>query len=114
MGTVTRPEQKIISRAVDGGIVQTPVPCDYSIPAPPAGHTLDPSKVNVLLHPSTSDAGPVPNVISQSECSARGGWYYDNDAAPTEVLLCPTTCAAVTTSFGMAVELEFGCATIVN
>lgn len=54
-------------------------------------------------------------VSGPTACGPVGGWYYDNDAAPTRVLLCPASCTRAQTlvSGGAAsVSVEFGCITI--
>ncbi|HEX4335580.1 MAG TPA: hypothetical protein VH062_06670 [Polyangiaceae bacterium] len=82
-------------------------PCAYPLPAA----QLDPSRINVEYTPSGSNK---PSVISRvpapSDCGpTNGGWYYDNPTAPTEVILCPSTCSAIATS---APTLVSGCATL--
>ena len=52
-----------------------------------------------------------PKYANQAACPAAGnGWYYDNDAAPTKILLCPSTCSMVKNTKGQ-VDVLFGCAT---
>ena len=56
-------------------------------------------------------------VANAAACGPAGGWYYDNDAAPTQVLLCPASCDFAQSSVGPGktgrIEVLFGCATIV-
>jgi hypothetical protein len=49
-----------------------------------------------------------------SNCDpAKGdGWYYDSvppTPAPTKILLCPSTCTAVTAKFGFVIGVTLGC-----
>ena len=88
---------------------------DCSIPIPPApdGMTFERNRINVLIDDGT---GPVTvfKVPSAADCDDRGGWYYDDDAAPTAVVLCPASCARVQPTGGVTtrVDVQFGCATI--
>lgn len=89
--------------------------CEYLIPTPPAGETLDYGKVNVEHTPVGSST---PNTIyyvgSVDKCDAvTGGWYYDVDPAtggtPTKIEICPVTC----TNFDAGqINIALGCATV--
>jgi hypothetical protein len=86
------------------------VGCRYVIPKPPTG-APDFTKVNVQFTPS---AGGAPTLIRKvtdvSGCTAAGGgWYYDSNAAPTQVVLCDSTCAAVNADPGASVSVLLGC-----
>lgn len=80
--------------------------CAYDIPEPPAGETLDLSKVNVRF----SLPGSASELILQSPASAAcsSGWRYSDDQS--QVLLCGDTCDRVSSSTGQ-LSLEFGCNT---
>ena len=47
-------------------------------------------------------------------CTAAGGWYYDNPASPTKIILCPATCDEVKTFNEASIEIVLGCATVVS
>lgn len=89
--------------------------CDIDIPAPPTGMSLDPARVNVNINASGTTTS-LRKVANESACGAQAGWYYDNDAAPTQVLLCPSACAladAVVSGGGEGgVDVQFGCGTL--
>jgi len=91
------------------------VSCDMDIPPPPAGMTLDPALVNVVLFDGTVSTR-VGKVTDMTGCNATsGGWYYDNNAAPVRVVLCPASCATAQTQLrapGSGVQVQFGCASI--
>lgn len=88
--------------------------CDLPIPKPESGE-LDPDAVNVQIV-----ANDVPTVLVKvpgpGSCGPSGGWYYDDDAAPTKVLLCPASCDQAQAAVGPGktgkIEVLFGCATI--
>jgi hypothetical protein len=89
------------------------IACEYLIPEPDSGETIDYEKVNVQYSPGGSaPAEPIYFVPGgAADCGAAGGWYYDNPAAPTKILLCPASCDAVQASQEGAVEVIFGCET---
>ena len=75
---------------------------------------VDPSRVNVFYTPSgATQRVPVPMTQGglPANCSANGGWYYDDPMAPKAIKLCDATCQSLQ---GGRVELEFGCKTIVD
>lgn len=95
------------------------IACEVPIPKPPSG-TLDPSAVNVALDASSSGTKILPKVAGASSCGSQVAWYYDDDAKPTKVLLCPAACAEANAVVkqGSAqsgkLEVLFGCKTIIK
>ena len=90
------------------------LPCAYAIPKERAG-ALDFGKVNVAWKLGGAFEN-LPYVARADRCDARGGWYYDADPAtgtPTQVLLCPSSCARLKADLTAQVELRFGCKTVV-
>jgi hypothetical protein len=90
----------------------TALPCSLAIPK--ATGTIDPKLVNV----KTTSAGGMDTylggVADEAACGADGvGWYYDDPAKPTEVLLCPTSCQTVRAS-AASLDIVFGCATVIK
>jgi len=79
------------------------LPCQYAVPSPDKGGMLDFSKVNVQFTPgSGSGQTEFQKVANAAGCTgAKNLWYYDDPAAPTQILLCPETCSMVS-SDGMA------------
>ncbi len=87
--------------------------CEFSIPTPPDGQALDPTQVNVEFRDDTDTTVEFSHVESPAECAgADDRWYYDDPAAPTAIVLCPQTCAAIQ-GFTMAeISIQFGCPTM--
>jgi hypothetical protein len=84
--------------------------CQYKIPVPQNGN-VNFQQVNVQFTPSGGKAAIVPYVPDKSKCPSSGNaWYYDNASAPTEILLCSTTCGTVST--GGEVDVLTGCQTV--
>lgn len=94
-----------------GAIVGAQVPCTFTIPPPPTGETLDPGLVNVAYLPGGMEPSQkVLRVMTQGDCGPNGGWYYDDNASPTTILLCPATCSVVSADPSAQVDVLFGCA----
>lgn len=89
--------------------------CDFPIPPPPDGATLDPTKVNVIYTPGGGGKPkPLPNVSNLADCMGHPGWYYDNNLAPTEIILCPESCTKVQGDIKAEVNVQFGCKTMIH
>lgn len=105
---VNDPEQTTASFAAALASVRAQsASCDFSLPPPPEGKTLDFNSVNVVL---TDPAGTETIVPYDSSC-LNGGWHYDDRSAPKKVELCAASCAQAQASNGGKVSLAFGCAT---
>lgn len=86
-------------------IKQNALACDYKIPAPPNGETLETGKVNVVYK-----SGSASETISYNQSCAGGtGWKYDDPQKPTRILMCDGSCATVKTAG--SVDVLFGCTT---
>jgi hypothetical protein len=89
--------------------------CTYQIPTPEGG-LPDFDQVNVQYTPG--DGGPpqvIPQVPTQAACPSDGdAWYYDNPAAPTQIILCDVACAKVKADLLGAVDILLGCETIID
>jgi hypothetical protein len=90
------------------------IPCEYSIPKSTTGEKLDYNKVNVGYTDPMGNKHVVYYAEKASNCDpAKGdGWYYDSvppTPAPTKILLCPSTCTAVTAKFGFVIGVTLGC-----
>lgn len=95
-------------RAAIGQIKAAQLGCNYALPAPPDGKSLDVNAVNVDYTP----AGGKPKTLAYSaDCANANGWHYDNAAAPKEVVMCPSSCTTLKSdNTGGKVEIIFGCA----
>jgi von Willebrand factor type A domain len=90
--------------------------CSYLIPAPPAGQMLDYSKVNVEYTPGAGGSPiTIPKVMDKASCPSPGlGWYYDDNAKPTQIILCDDTCKQISADSKAAVNIVLGCGTILK
>jgi hypothetical protein len=94
----------------------TKLKCEYLIPAPPPGETLDYGKVNVEhTPPGAASPTTIFYIADPAACDPMtGGWYYDADPAkggtPTTIIMCPETCDAFSAAGGK-VDIRLGCET---
>ncbi|HEY3233846.1 MAG TPA: hypothetical protein VGJ84_03965 [Polyangiaceae bacterium] len=84
--------------------------CEWNIPEPPQGQLLDPTLVNVQF--TASGVSKILGRIAYaSDCSNYvDAWYYDDQLAPTKILVCPDVCAAFQSATAQQVNIVFGCA----
>lgn len=87
------------------------LPCDYAIPQKVNDGEFSVTEVNVVLTYSGKDPAFLPQVAT---CGDKGGWHYDDPAAPKRIVLCPTTCASLHADFQAKIEIALGCETIIN
>jgi hypothetical protein len=97
-----------ISAAVVSG---SQVACEIEIPAPSGSEMIDPSRVNVTYQAGGMGAADILTQVSSAADCAGGDWYYDDNAAPTKIVLCPTTCSAIQADDMANVKIQLGCST---
>jgi hypothetical protein len=83
------------------------VSCNYDVPLPPPGETLDPSKVNMIY---TEGAGTPWLVLPNTSAECDRGWHYTSPAN-TAIEVCSITCDLIKRDPGARVDLVFGCVT---
>src|SRR6478736_5189520 len=86
--------------------------CTYTIPAPPKGQSLDPSKVNITY---TNSAGTVTTLTQDpagTSCDAGSGWQYSADGKT--INLCGKACNDVKADKNGKLQVLFGCTTVVG
>lgn len=82
--------------------------CEFTIPPPPPGKTLDTGRVNVNY---THGDGKQSTILHDSTGMCAAGWKYDDDTAPTKIVLCGSDCDVVKADQGAKVDVIFGCQT---
>lgn len=99
----------VLFKQLEAAVVNSaPIPCEFDIPAPPAGSTLDPAAVQVVFTSPDGSEEQFPRATSKDQCSDKLGWSYDDADKPTRIELCPAACSAV--EAGGNVNIAFGCA----
>jgi hypothetical protein len=87
--------------------------CEYPIPPPPDGMDFDPDAVNVEFDDGMGGILQIGRVDNPAACAGvSDGWYYDDPAMPTSIVLCPQTCDTIQGFASASVSIKFGCATI--
>lgn len=83
--------------------------CEFKIPSSDEGQ-VNPNLVSVTY--TASDTGleeEIPRVDTGADCGVGEGWYYNDAAHPTRLILCPATCARVEADLEGEVEVLLGC-----
>jgi hypothetical protein len=91
-----------------------PLACQWKIPEPPMGETLDPGYVNVeFIDENVGVPETIYHVDDAADCDPMlGGWYYDDNNAPKNIILCDVSCDKVSAApQGSKINLLFGCKT---
>lgn len=84
--------------------------CEFAVPIASGSQAPDPSKVAVKFTSASAPAKLLTQVTDASKCaSVPDAWFYDDNAKPTRILLCPSTCSAAGTTTGAKVTAELGC-----
>jgi hypothetical protein len=90
------------------------LPCSYLIPEPTMGE-INFEQVNVQYTPDGGSPETLPKVGSAAECPpGQNAWYYDNNANPTQIILCPDTCTNLSAGENGQVNIVLGCDTVVQ
>jgi hypothetical protein len=98
-------------RTAIGKIKASQLTCDYTLPPPPAGKTIDVNAVNV----NYTTGGATKTLPYSASCTDAGGWHYDSVTAPTKIIMCPSICTALQNdTSGGKVDIIFGCGTAVK
>lgn len=94
-------------------IRQAALGCDFAIPPPPNGMQLDADKVNFSYAPKGVGTPKIlPRAKDLADCGSGAGWYYDSNAAPTKIILCPASCSTVEADLSAKVDVLFGCKSV--
>ncbi|MBK8253305.1 MAG: VWA domain-containing protein [Polyangiaceae bacterium] len=70
---------------------------------------FDSTKATLVFTPSMGAPQSLMNVGNSGACGAGDGWYYDDPANPTEIILCPTTCTSVKADVNAKLQLSIDC-----
>lgn len=87
---------------IKGAVVQ----CRFAMPSTDSG-VVDPRRMQVVYRQDAGDQ--VLTFVASPEACAELGYYFDDNEAPTEVALCPETCAALRSARASEVILSVDC-----
>jgi hypothetical protein len=88
--------------------IQGSLGCEYPIPSPGGGQTINYSEVNVEI---TSSKGSQTELMYSADCSNKDGWYYDDPKAPKNIILCSGACQEAESTTDGSMDIVFGCKT---
>jgi hypothetical protein len=84
--------------------------CEFAFPKSTTGQQTDPTRVAVNYTPGGGVKKTLTQVTDASKCaSIPDAWYYDDNANPTKILFCPTTCTAAGADTAGKLEVAVGC-----
>ena len=113
LAALSRIRQTVTKTETKTEITFVPVPCEWKIPDPPDGGTFDKNKVNFRFSSASGPPQGVGFVPSAADCSkVEAGWYYDDPAAPTKIVVCPQTCTAIQASSSAQIDIILGCESV--
>jgi hypothetical protein len=87
--------------------------CEFRIPAPASGGSLDYTRVNVDFTQGAAKTR-LYKVSGAAACGTGDGWYFDDPVSPTRIILCPTSCTTAQAATDASVEVQLGCKTEVR
>ncbi len=96
--------------------------CEFQIPKPASGSTLDIHQVNVELTTGASNGSAGMNAAGASGMSSElyyvtptgctgspDEWHYDQEPNPTKLVACPKTCDMLKMTKNAQVSVKLGC-----
>jgi hypothetical protein len=100
----------IFQEMAKGVVKSSSVACDFPVPQPPPGETLDLASLAVQYTPG-GDAGATQefSLVADLASCAPGKVWLEGGATGT-VHLCPETCALVKSDLGASLSVVSGCA----
>lgn len=81
--------------------------CTYAMPKADGG-LIDPSKLKVIYTPGSGSGAQLPKANDKTSCSGAG-WFYDNNASPKTIELCPTSCTTIQADSNGKVDIQVPC-----
>jgi hypothetical protein len=83
--------------------------CQFNVPEGETG-LANPDEVRLDYSSSTQ---PIPIVLPRTEsadtCGDQHGWHYDDNDAPTRLVLCPASCDKAQSDTLVRLEVLLGC-----
>jgi hypothetical protein len=96
----------VLNKLADG--ITNRLACQLKVPT---AASSNPETMIVQYGKAGAAPSNLTRVTDVSKCATiADGWYFDNNAAPTQIVLCPTACTTVTAVAGAKVSALVGCA----
>jgi hypothetical protein len=87
--------------------------CEFALPPQEVGSEYSTGQVNVTYEKGPPNAETL-EAFKSEDCTDAMGWRYDDESAPTTILLCPDLCDQVKADGLAEVVIELGCPTRVK
>lgn len=95
----------VIFQEVANGVVDSvSLPCNFAVPAPPMGETIDFDRMVVVFSPTGGDPISLTRVADAASCMPDA-WYLDGD----QIVLCPDTCDVASADETGQVKVHVAC-----
>jgi hypothetical protein len=92
-----------------GGIAQSVISCDYTVPTPSTGQ-IDPNTAVLVYNDGAGNYSLVlPNTTAGITAATCDKGYIFTDAASTQLHICSSTCTALQKNPAASLEFRFGC-----
>lgn len=88
----------------------TSISCNLAIPPIPGGRAFERDKVIVTY----TSAGTPVDLTYDASCSMPNTWHYDDVNAPTEIVLCDSTCTSVQADDTAVLDVTFTCNSVIE
>jgi hypothetical protein len=95
---------QIFNVIAQGVIEGAKLECEFEMPDPPPGETLDPSTIIMKFTPGSGAPVPFEQVGSAAECKPQS-FYIDQNV----IRLCPEACTAAQADPQASLDILFGC-----
>jgi hypothetical protein len=103
--TQTQDFGSVFNVIATGVVDATPVSCEFAIPTPPEGETIDPDTIEVDYTPGgVGQPETFHQVVGPGDCAADA-FYISGDT----VYLCPAACAIVQGDEAAHLDVRYGC-----
>lgn len=87
------------------------IECEFPLPeATSAGDVVDPALVNVTYLPASGPEMNFTKVAQAEDCEESPSWFYDDEAQPARLHLCPKACDLVSADNEARFRILVGCA----
>jgi hypothetical protein len=88
-----------------GSIAQSAISCNYAVPAPASGKTIDPASTVLVYNDGN---GNYSLVLQNTSGTCNKGWRF-TDATNSQIEICATTCSVLQQNPAASLQLIFGC-----
>ncbi|HEX6275588.1 MAG TPA: vWA domain-containing protein [Polyangiaceae bacterium] len=88
----------------------TSISCELRIPPIPDGRQFERDKVAVTY----TSGGATIDLTYDSTCAAPNSWHYDDPLAPTQIVLCDSTCDTVQAAADATLDVTFTCNSVID